>query len=71
MTKVIHAEDRFGNTTGRVSRTSEVICLKCLHRMISVRPVGTPLKALQCAGCGEQGYIIETGEELKVEYDEE
>ena len=48
---------------------SEVICLKCLHRMISVRPVGTPLKLLQCPQCGESGFVIETGEEPQVEYD--
>jgi len=50
---------------------SEVICLKCLHRMISVRPVGAQLKTLECSKCGEVGFVIETGEELKVEYDDE
>lgn len=40
---------------------SEVVCLKCLHRFISVRPVECRLKDLECT-CGEVGYIIETGE---------
>lgn len=66
MSGVIHAEDRFDNTMGRVSRMSEVVCLKCLHRMISVRPVGTPLKVLQCSQCGESGFVIETGEDFDI-----
>jgi Zn finger protein HypA/HybF involved in hydrogenase expression len=69
MSGIIDASERFLDDTP--CKFSEVICLKCLHRQISVRPVGTQLKQLQCAGCGEHGFIIETGEELKVEYDEE
>lgn len=45
-------------------RVSEVICLKCLNRWISVRPVGTKLVDLECIDCG-QGYVIETGESLE------
>jgi hypothetical protein len=40
----------------------EVICLKCLHRCISVRPEGTLLKKLECLCCGQIGYTIATGE---------
>lgn len=69
MNKVIQFPVRI--KTYEPCKFSEVVCLKCLHRQISVRPVGTLLKTLQCAECGEQGYIIETGEELNVEYDEE
>lgn len=42
---------------------SEVICLKCLNRFISVRPINSRLKDLECS-CGEIGFIIETGENL-------
>lgn len=43
---------------------SEVVCLKCLKRSISVRPVGTLLKNLECETCGP-GFIIETGEVME------
>jgi hypothetical protein len=49
----------------------EVVCLKCLHRWIAVRPQGTMLKDLKCANlsflCGVTGYVIATGQELEVE----
>lgn len=41
---------------------SEVICVKCGYRWISVRPQKTRLKDLQCPSCKYQGYAIETGE---------
>ena len=41
---------------------SEVVCLKCLKRWISVRPEETLLKNLECPQCGEIGFAIETGE---------
>jgi hypothetical protein len=44
-------------------KVSEVICVKCYHRFISVRPVGVLLKALECEKCGA-GFIIETGENI-------
>lgn len=44
-------------------KVSEVICVKCGHRWISVRPTITRLKDLECPNCG-QGYVIETGEEF-------
>lgn len=49
---------------GMPHKVSETICLKCLKRTITVRPEVTKLKQLECSGCGEIGYIIETGEEI-------
>lgn len=46
-------------------KTSEVVCLNCLQRWISVRPESTKLKDLECPKCREQGFTIETGEELQ------
>ena len=43
---------------------SEVICVKCGKRWIAVRPSDVLLKELECPNCG-QGYVIETGQELK------
>jgi len=43
---------------------SEVICVKCCHRWIAVRPVGTLLKHLECATCGP-GFAVETGEVME------
>ena len=45
-------------------RLSEVICVNCKHRWLSVRPTQTMLKHLECPSCHKQGYVIETGEEL-------
>ena len=45
-------------------KVSEVICVKCGKRWISVRPKDTLLKHIVCYNCGE-GYVIETGEEMK------
>ena len=45
-----------------IYKVSEIICVHCGHRMISVRPKETKLKDLECTKCGCQGYIIETGE---------
>jgi len=42
-------------------KVSEVICVKCFHRWVAIRPVGTLLKDLHCEGCGA-GFVIETGE---------
>ena len=42
-------------------KVSEVICVKCGKRWISVRPEVTLLKQLECENCG-CGYVIETGE---------
>lgn len=43
-------------------KVSEVICINCKHRWIAVRPCACKLKALECAKCHKQGYVIETGE---------
>lgn len=48
----------------RPHKVSEVICVKCGKRWLSVRPVGTLLKWIECENCG-QGYVIETGENLE------
>ena len=45
-------------------KVSEVICVKCGKRWISVRPKDTLLKDIVCMNCGE-GYVIETGEEMR------
>ena len=45
---------------------SEVICVKCCKRWISVRPAGTLLKDLECPQCGCSGNVIETGENLDI-----
>ena len=47
-------------------KVSEVICVKCGKRWISVRPKGTLLKHIVCPICGA-GYVIETGEEMNEE----
>lgn len=49
---------------GLSHRVSEVICVMCWWRWIAVRPVTTLLKDLECPGCHNQGYVIETGEIL-------
>lgn len=45
----------------------EAICVMCLNRWISVRPIGTLLKELECPNCGKVGYVIATGQEMEVE----
>ena len=46
-------------------KVSVVICLKCLKRWVSVRPVKTLLKDLECPNCGKIESVIETGETIK------
>ena len=46
-------------------KVSEVICVDCKYRWLSVRPASTLLKELECPQCRLQGYVIETGEQLK------
>lgn len=48
-------------------KVSEVICIMCYARWISVRPSDTKLIDLQCPKCEAKGYTIETGETLKEE----
>jgi len=49
----------------RPHAVSELICVKCLYRFISVRPVTIPLKKLECPMCKCTGYLINTGEIMK------
>jgi len=44
-------------------KVSEVICVKCGNRWISVRPEKTLLKELECPNCGA-GWVVETGEDM-------
>lgn len=46
----------------RPHTVSEVICVKCGHRWLAVRPETTRLKELECPECHRQGFVIETGE---------
>ena len=48
-------------------KVSEVICVKCGHRWIAVRPEDSKLRDLECPNCTKQGYAIETGEVLNGE----
>ncbi len=61
MTKVIDIAE---NTPHKVS---VVICLGCLKRFVSVRPVKTLLKDLECPQCHKRGFVIETGETIDEE----
>ena len=56
--KVIGIESR------QPHQVSEVICVKCGKRWISVRPQETLLKELECENCGA-GYVVETGQNLE------
>jgi Zn finger protein HypA/HybF involved in hydrogenase expression len=47
-------------------KVSEVICVKCGLRWISVRPEKTLLKEMECPKCG-RGFVIETGEEMEMD----
>ena len=58
--KIFYFEDNLPHVT------AEVICVKCLHRFIDVRPTSILLKELECHQCGEKGYIIYTGQETEI-----
>ena len=58
MSNIINIEANLPHTI------SEVICLKCLHRWISARPIETQLKNIECPNCG-RGFVIETGQLMK------
>ena len=45
----------------RPHKVSEVICVKCGKRWLSVRPADTLLMQLVCETCGS-GFVIEIGE---------
>lgn len=42
---------------------SEVICVRCCKRFISVRPENILLKDIECPDCGA-GAVIETGQSI-------
>ena len=44
------------------NKVSQVICLNCFRRWIAARPMDVWLNDLECPGCGQTGYAIETGE---------
>jgi hypothetical protein len=44
---------------------SEVICVACGYRWISVRPQNVWLKELECGCCHKTGQVIQTGQELQ------
>ena len=46
--------------------TSEVICVKCYHRWLAVRPYDTLLKCLECPECHTVGTVIETGQDMTI-----
>lgn len=56
--KIINIEEKMSHTV------SEVICVKCGNRWISVRPNTVLLKNLECKDCGI-GFVIETGQSLE------
>ena len=43
----------------------ELICVRCVKRWISVRPVGTLLKNMECPHCLAIGGVIMTGQPLE------
>ena len=59
MTKILNMEEEIPH------KLSEVICINCKHRWLAVRPTATMLKYLECPCCHQQGYVIETGEDLE------
>lgn len=57
--------DVFEIEAAKLYKTSVVVCLKCLHRWVAVRPENTLLKELECPQCNLIGYTIETGEVIE------
>ena len=55
-------ESKLGSIEDKPHIVQECICLKCYYRWISVRPVGTYLKDMECPGCHQFWYVIGTGE---------
>lgn len=48
----------------REHTVSEVICIGCGHRWMSVRPSSVLLKEIVCPTCGA-GKVIETGQRFE------
>jgi len=64
--KTIHYEKVIDIDKYRPHEVSEVICVRCCKRWISVRPKETLLKDIECPNCGK-GAVIETGQPLEDE----
>lgn len=44
----------------------EIICVKCLARFVSVAPAALLLRNMECGGCGEVGYCVDTGQGVDI-----
>lgn len=55
---VTHIEQRIPHTV------SEVMCVRCVRRWVSVRPEAVKLKELVCPCCEQAGAAVETGERI-------
>ena len=42
----------------------EAMCVGCCHRWIAVTRTNVLLKDLECADCGVQGRVINTGQDV-------
>ncbi len=43
----------------------EILCVKCLSRSLSVAHYDLWLRDIECGACGEIGYCIDTGQDVK------
>ena len=55
------------NCESIIHKTSEVVCLNCLHRWFALRPDIAMLREIECPKCGHSGFVIETGETARDE----
>lgn len=58
---------KFDPDANKPHKVSVVVCLRCLHRWVAVRPVSTRLVQLRCPACRMDGGVIETGEDISDE----
>lgn len=50
--------------------TYEIICVKCCERVVAIVPERALLREIECPGCKEVGYCIDTGQYLEqVDYE--
>lgn len=56
--KVINLDDR------RPGRIRECICINCKTRFLSWAPLETRLIQLECPGCLQSGFVVDTGENV-------
>ena len=47
---------------GKRHHTGHTICILCLNREMSIWPVGTNMKILECDRCGKTGGLILTND---------